>query len=164
MVDTLVDESDGDYSLGDLSLREAIELANAFPGADTINFAAALSGGTILLDDLLGEMTITDAVTIDATALASGLTIDAGNGTDNTFNTGDGYRIFNIDDGTASQIDVQLRGLTLTGGDVTGFGGAILSRENLTLTSSTLSGNAASSRRRHLELRHGDRHQQHPLR
>ena len=29
LVDTLVDESDGDYSRGDFELREAIELANA---------------------------------------------------------------------------------------------------------------------------------------
>ncbi|MGI9457588.1 MAG: choice-of-anchor Q domain-containing protein, partial [Aeoliella sp.] len=38
LVDTLVDESDGDYSRGDLSLREALELANANPVADTIRF------------------------------------------------------------------------------------------------------------------------------
>ncbi len=45
------------------------------------------------------------------------LTIDAGNGTDNTFNTGGGFRIFNIDDGTTTEIAVTLRGLTHTGGD-----------------------------------------------
>ena len=32
VVDTLADESDGDFSAGDLSLREAIELANTRPG------------------------------------------------------------------------------------------------------------------------------------
>ena len=43
VVDTLVDESDGDYSLGDLSLREAILLANTYPSVDTIHFAPALA-------------------------------------------------------------------------------------------------------------------------
>ena len=50
VVDTLVDEIDGNYSAGDFSLREAIGLANAnFPVADTISFAPALTGGTIVL-------------------------------------------------------------------------------------------------------------------
>ena len=64
LVDTLVDESDGDYSRGDLSLREAIELANAsnYDGVvDTIRFDPALTAGgpaTILLTH--GELAITD--------------------------------------------------------------------------------------------------------
>ena len=41
VVDTLADENDGNYSLGDLSLREAIGLANGSIGADTITFARA---------------------------------------------------------------------------------------------------------------------------
>ena len=41
VVDTLVDESDGDYRKGDVSLREAIGLANARPGAETIVFVGA---------------------------------------------------------------------------------------------------------------------------
>jgi len=60
VVDTAKDESDGDFSAGDLSLREAIQLTNANPGADTITFAAALSGSTIKLGsqgDLLGLYT-----------------------------------------------------------------------------------------------------------
>jgi CSLREA domain-containing protein len=126
---------------GNLSLREAIFLANTFAGADTITFAGALAGGTINISSQLP--TITGAVTITGPG-ANLLTINAGNGTDSTFNTGDGYRIFNLDDGTATQIAVQISGLTLTGGDTSGDGGAIFNnRENLTLTSSTLSGNAA---------------------
>ena len=145
VVDTPDDESDGDYSALNLSLREAIELANANPGADTITFAAALDGGTISMDDGLGEMAIIDAVVIDATALADGLMIDAGNGTDNTFNTADGYRIFNVFDNTPTIIDVELHGLTLVGGDVAERGGAIRNQsENLTVTQSTISGSAAT--------------------
>ena len=66
VVDTLVDESDGDYSRGDLSLREAIVLANKYGGSrsqpdvmDTIRFDPALTAGgpaTILLT--LGELRI----------------------------------------------------------------------------------------------------------
>ncbi len=44
LVDTLVDESDGNYSPGDLSLREAIQLSNSTAGAEQINFASGLSG------------------------------------------------------------------------------------------------------------------------
>ena len=40
-------------------------------------------------------------------------------------------------------IDVSISGLTLTGGDVTGSGGAIRSSENLAVTVSTISGNSA---------------------
>ena len=66
LVDTLVDESDGNYARGDLSLREAIELANLYPGADTIHFDPALTAGgpaKILLTQ--GELKITDSLTID---------------------------------------------------------------------------------------------------
>ena len=44
-----------------------------------------------------------------------------------------------------TQFDVSISGLTLTGGDVGDFdgGGAIRNLENLTVTSSTISGNAA---------------------
>ncbi|WP_197455992.1 choice-of-anchor Q domain-containing protein [Stieleria neptunia] len=44
IVSTLRDEADGDLSEGDVSLREAISLANAIPGPNTIEFAADLSG------------------------------------------------------------------------------------------------------------------------
>ena len=61
-VTTLADENDG-VSLfgGELSLREAIGLANGSLGPDTITFAAGL-GGTI---DLVGELpTVTDELVI----------------------------------------------------------------------------------------------------
>ena len=61
VVDTLVDESDGNYSAGDLSLREAIGLANGSVGANTITFAPSLTSsgpGTILLNS--GTITATN--------------------------------------------------------------------------------------------------------
>jgi predicted outer membrane repeat protein len=154
VVDTLVDESDGNYSAGDLSLREATELARgSVLTSDTITFAASLTSGgpaTILL--VLGELGITDALSIIGPG-ASLLTIDA-SGDDPTpnstlddgddLNDGDGSRIFNIDDENFdTQFDVSVSGLRLTGGDVDGDGGAILSLENLTVTHSAISGNSA---------------------
>ncbi|MCH2210576.1 MAG: Ig-like domain-containing protein, partial [Fuerstiella sp.] len=62
------------------------------------------------------------------------LTIDADNES----------RIFNINDGdNSSQSDVSISGLKLTGGDVSDEGGAIFTRENLSVTNSTISGNSA---------------------
>jgi len=128
-VDTNFDENDGDYSAGDLSLREAVGLANGSIGADTITFAAALSGQTITLGGT--ELEITETLTIDATALAQNVTIDANSGS----------RIFNI---TAAAGDFTLAGLTLTGGRTTTDGGGIQfnSGGQLTLDQSTVSGNS----------------------
>ena len=49
VVDASIDESDGDYSEGDLSLREAIYLASLDPGHTTIQFDSGLT--QIVLDD-----------------------------------------------------------------------------------------------------------------
>ena len=65
VVDTLVDEYDGNFSAGDLSLREAIGLANGSRGTNTITFAAALTSGgpaTILLTR--GEFQILEPLTL----------------------------------------------------------------------------------------------------
>jgi hypothetical protein len=112
-----------------ISLREAILAAESGAGPDTIEFstdpADGLNGGTIFLDGALGELWITDSVTIDGTDTSGvplGITIDAGGGTDGVVGNGDGFRIFNIT-GAGSTL-VTLSGLTLTRGDVTGSGGA----------------------------------------
>ena len=59
-------------------------------------------------------------------------------------NNGDGSRIFNIDDGTATVRTVSISGLTLANGDTSVAGGAIRTTENLALSSSSLSGNVSS--------------------
>ncbi len=135
-----------DFTDGVLSLREAIFATNVVPGADTIEFDAALDGATIVLTE--GELEITDSLTIDASALASGLAIDAsGNDPTPDVNDGDGSRVLNIDDGDDELLrDVTLRGLTITGGDLGylgGYGGGIYSLENLTIDQSTITGNYA---------------------
>ena len=103
IVDTLVDESDGDYSRFDLSLREAIELANANPTLDKIQFDPLLTAtagplpATILLTQ--GELLITDSLTITGPG-ADLLTIDAsGNDPTPEENNRYGSRVFLINDG-----------------------------------------------------------------
>jgi hypothetical protein len=143
-VDTIVDELDADTGPGDLSLREAIDLANARVGFDVITFAPTLDGQTVLL--VLGSLTISDSVSIDASSLAGGLTIDAsGNDPTPDMNNGDGSFIFYIRDGSfLTNIDVQLRALALTGGDTDGSGGAIVTTDSLTLIDSAVFGNAST--------------------
>ncbi|WP_197998912.1 choice-of-anchor Q domain-containing protein [Gimesia aquarii] len=130
LVDSNSDLDDGDYSLGQLSLREAIKLANSNTGSDTISFDNSFSGQTIVL---LDELLITDDLTITGLG-ASQLTI---NGNANS-------RIFNIDDSrTGTKIDVEIRGLTLTNGSAA-TGGAIYNSESLSVIDSTLSRNTAT--------------------
>ncbi|MEZ6071163.1 MAG: choice-of-anchor Q domain-containing protein [Pirellulales bacterium] len=138
VVDTLVDEADTDNGPGDFSLREAIIWANALPGPNTISFASSLDGGTI--DLALLELIITDELTIDATSLSGGLTIDAQQRS----------RVANV---YASSGDVAFAGLTITGGrssgvntnyyDTTYGGGAIrsLSTGMLTIDRCVIAGN-----------------------
>ncbi|MEX2093485.1 MAG: choice-of-anchor Q domain-containing protein [Pirellulales bacterium] len=143
LVTTLADTVD--LYDGVTSLREAIFAANIVPGTDTIKFAPSLIAvgpATILLS--LGELDITDSLVVHGPGAAL-LTIDAsGNDADPEI-FGDGSRIFNVDDGNSGVIiDVTICGLTLTGGDVGQFGGAILSRERLVAEELVITGNQAT--------------------
>jgi hypothetical protein len=68
------DENDHFITDGDVSLRDAIENA---PAGDTINFAPSLNGAKIDLDGALGEIAFAKSLTIDASMLPNGITIDA---------------------------------------------------------------------------------------
>ena len=143
VVTTLTDELD--YTNGDVSLREALNSANGNIGDDEIAFAPELtSSGAATITLSLGELLITDSVTIDGPG-QDFLTIDADQKS----------RVLNIE---GDSTDVTLDGLTLTGGKTTGSnlylgggagretthsGGGIRfnSSGTLTLTGSTLSGN-----------------------
>jgi len=136
VVSTLEDENDGDFNDGDLSLREAIALANEQEGADTITFDSSLNGGTIVLNS--GELAINDSLTILGLG-SEQLTID-GN---------EASRVFNLDDGNAeTEINVAINGLKITGGnasteDLGTFGGGIFNQENLELNDSLVTANTA---------------------
>ncbi|MCO8121088.1 M12 family metallo-peptidase [Stieleria sp. TO1_6] len=128
VVDTLTDESDGDYSPGDFSLREAIELANARVGADEIQFSPSLSGGTITLT--LDQLLVNDDLSIIGPGAAD-LTISGNNA----------FRVLDLQ----LAPDVTLQGLTIADGltAVPGqAGGGIRSTGNLEVRESVITGNA----------------------
>lgn len=115
------------------SLRQAIDIANRLPGLNTITFAEDLfsDGAPVVITLENGELTITDSLIIEVPD-ENQLVIDANNNS----------RIFNIDDGDPDNfIDVTLRGLTLTGGNTTESGGALLNLENLTIENSIITDN-----------------------
>jgi predicted outer membrane repeat protein len=150
IVDTLVDENDGDYSPGDISLREAIAMANSSSNFedDIIQFADALTKSgpaTIVLRH--GELAITDSMKILGPG-ADRLTIDAiGNDAVPSDKSGNGSRVINIDNGnTTADENVTVLGVTLTGGDLGngGNGAGIRNTEKLTVTASTITGNATA--------------------
>jgi len=132
-----------DFNDGVLSLREAIFVANTYPGLDEIEFDFGHDGPeTIVLTE--GELAITDSLTITGAGAAL-LTIDA-SGSDPTpdENNGDGSRVLLFDDGVRdNRFTAELRGLTITGGDSDDLrGGGIHSREHLTVRECVISGNA----------------------
>ncbi len=132
VVTTLVDKLDTNYDPANLSLREALALANADPDANTINFAPSLDGGTISLS--LGELAITDSVTIEGPGAAE-LTVNANSQS----------RIFDVGDGSdATNISVEIDGLTLTGGRADDGGAVYSSAENLALNFVNITGNTAN--------------------
>ncbi len=163
-VDTNSDIVDGDYSAGNLSLREAIGLANAFAGGDTITFDAAVFTGGAANEILLSgtELEITETLTIDASLLSENVTIDAqqasrvlrfsaatGDLTLGGLNIQNGYTTGTTEDGGGVRFDsdgtLSLTGSTVSGNTTTGSfadGGGIIARYgSITLTDSTVSGN-----------------------
>ncbi|MEX2317167.1 MAG: choice-of-anchor Q domain-containing protein [Pirellulales bacterium] len=132
-VDTLADENDGNWGTGDFSLREALALAAALAGEDTIMFDSALFAagpGTIVVDDGLGELVIDSTVEINGPG-ADLLTID---GDDQT-------RVFHV----TSSGETILSGLTIEHGYASD-GGGIYAEGFLALDSVAISDNYASSR------------------
>jgi hypothetical protein len=133
-VNTLVDENG---TGANTSLREAVAAAN--PG-DTINFSVT---GTINLTNAgTGHIVINKSLSIQGPG-SNLLTIRA---SDDGANNSNGRRIFLIDDVSSGNVNVTISGLTLTNGDPAVLdenegGGAILNRENLTLSNCVLTGN-----------------------
>ncbi len=111
---TVTSLSDNLFPDGLVSLREAIQAANTNAsvdgstagtvGADTIEFDPSLFNETILL---AGELEITETLTIDASALPGGMTIDAQQNS----------RVLHF---TSTSGDLSLNGITVTGGRTVG--------------------------------------------
>ncbi len=124
IVDTLIDENDGDLRAGDVSLREAIL---GTPDGGTIRFAQSLTGGAIPLT--LGELAINKNLAINGLG-ANNLTISGSKES----------RIFRI--GGNTQVDIN--GLTLADGFSQEDGGAIDNRGILNLSNSIVRDSIAS--------------------
>ncbi|SIO55552.1 hypothetical protein SAMN05444166_5109 [Singulisphaera sp. GP187] len=113
------------------SLRAAIDLANADPAQDTINFAVSATG-TIRLRSALPDLT-TAIILIGPGASALTVARSADPSTPE-------FRIFNVTAGA----EVAISGLTISGGRVSAeSGGGIANHGTLAITDSTLSGNSA---------------------
>jgi len=114
-------------STGQVSLRDAINLADVIGGDQTIGFASltgqtiTLQSGSLVLDDPSGTLTID--------GLGTSLTVDGnGQGT-----------VFQNDPHSSAEIE----GLCITGGNAR-YGGGVDNGGVLTITNSTISGNHAS--------------------
>ena len=169
------------FSNGAVSLREAIALANSSLGEDTITFDPDVftGGASSVIRLTQGELVVEDSVSIDGTSVGGVLitgdaddddiTVGDTNITDVSASFGgtagddddlldDNSRVVNF---TGSSGNLTLTGLTITGGRATGsidFGGGILfnSRDVLSLSSSTVSGNSSGGNGGGIFTRAGD--------
>ncbi|MEO1527261.1 MAG: FG-GAP-like repeat-containing protein [Planctomycetota bacterium] len=116
VVDSAADGDDGDFSPGNLTLREAVRLANEIDGADTISFAEDLAGQTIVLTQ--GELAIRDSVTIIGLG-ADQLTISGDNQFRVFADLGSGSRVIAISDLTIADGFGNAGAYLSLGGDTT---------------------------------------------
>jgi CSLREA domain-containing protein len=135
-VTTTTDPAPGTCDLGDCSLREAVEMAQGNATDDRILFQAGLTG-TIALGNDQGELFVDEPLEVLGPGAAA-LTVSADVGS----------RIFEIYSDPLDPPDpVTISGLTLTGGDLPGNGGAIRSYyADLTIRDSTISGGDVDAR------------------
>jgi hypothetical protein len=135
-VDLVSDVDDGNTSVGQLTLREAIGLANTDGQPSLIQFSPTAFSSAKTIVTAAGEMFITAAVKI--VGPTAKLTLDA---------AGVG-RIFNINDTVNAGALVDISNLSIINGNVVGVngGGIILGGDdNLTLTNVLLSGNTTDA-------------------
>ena len=128
-VNSLADIAPGGFNPADsvVTLREAVERANALAGADTIRFAANLRGTVTLAH---GELTVSDDATI------------RGNGAGRLAVSGGGEsRVLFVEEGAT----VAVFDLTIRDGSVFDFGGGIFNEGDLTLTRVNVVNNIAVS-------------------
>ena len=133
VVDTHLDEADGNYSPGHLSLREALALARGSVGVDIITFDPSLNGRTIQLNPALGELVADSDVKI------------LGPGADQlAINANRNSRVFNVSNASAA-LTVEIAGLSITRGyNGAGHGGGIYNTETLTVRGCAVYSNEAT--------------------
>jgi hypothetical protein len=132
VVNTTDDTATGAEPDGDLSLRDAINLANALSGAETITFDSTvfatpqtitLAGRQLELTDTTGTETIAGP--------AAALTVSGGGLS----------RVFQVD----GPVTASISGLTITGGMTGGDGGGLYNLGMATLTNCIVTGNSAGT-------------------
>jgi CSLREA domain-containing protein len=133
IVTTTADHDDGLCGIGDCTLREAINAANAASGPNTITFASGTTG-TITLQAALGALNISS----DTTIIGPGARTLAVSGNSVT-------RVFFVSAGTSTISGLTIRDSFLNGpSQIIVTGGAILNLATLTLSDCTLSNNHAA--------------------
>ena len=122
---------------GGLSLREALTIANALGGADTIDFALALIGGTTAgVDD--GVITLNGTELVISSDVTINGDIDGDSAADITVSANDNSRVIQITGGTST-----LDGLTVSDGssNTDGSGVRIDAGSDVTISNSTIASN-----------------------
>jgi predicted outer membrane repeat protein len=141
-VTTTTDEDNGsiDPTVGaGMSLREAVSYTGTHPGAHTITFAPALGGQTVLLNSGWNgsgdssSLVISNNVFIQGLTTAPGITI--------AVPAGVSRRHFYVNPSGV----LTLANLTLTGGNVSDYGGSVWSFGSLTVRNTTFTGNSAGA-------------------
>jgi hypothetical protein len=141
IVDSLKDGSDGNYGPGELTLREALELANERVGLDAVEFKATLfAAGPQRIILTQGPLLISDEMELRGPG-ASLLTIDAAGNDIWPDRLGGGTSAFVIADANRSVArEVRIADLSVTGAEQAG----IRSEESLTLIGVNVHHNWAS--------------------
>jgi hypothetical protein len=111
---------------GYLSLREAVNLANALPGDNTVSFDPTRDGGAVILT--AGQLELSGTGGVEVVDGAGRFTLDGGDAT----------RLVEVDPGTTAV----LRGLALVNGNAP-VGAGVYNRGTLTVAGSVLYGNTA---------------------
>lgn len=143
IVSTTVDENDGtaDVEQGTgTSLREALAYAQSLSATQTITFASALGGQTVVLTNGwtgsgdVNALDVTNTISVKGLTTFPGITIAVGPGAQK--------RHFRV--GTGGHLTVQ--DLTLTGGQASDYGASILNQYGaLTIRRCTFAGNTSTS-------------------
>jgi hypothetical protein len=116
---------------GQLSLRQAVNLASVLPGAESISFDPAVFGTLQTITLTTGPLVLTDQATITIIGPGASLLTVSGNQT---------RRVFDVQGGS-----VALSGLTISGGKADFGAGVYNSGGTLTLSDCTISGSTATS-------------------
>jgi hypothetical protein len=118
--------------VGDLSLRQAVNLANVLHVAETISFDSTVFGSAQTITPTQGQIELSDTGGMETiTGPAKALIVNGGGES----------RVFDVDSGVAAAIS----GLTIAGGSSSLDGGGLYNSGKTTLTDCTITGNSAKS-------------------